>query len=194
MTPQIPDPVQIAARVGALFDSLGLRYSVGGSLASSLSGEPRSTLDIDVVVAISEADVGRLLSALQGTFYVDEEALMRAVRTRSTANVIELATSIKVDLFVAGGTPLDDQLLQRRLRVMVRRARGDALRAHAGGYAVAEAAMVFVVAGRSRIVNGAMQGDRLDRAYLVDGASRLGVEDLLERAFPSSGETKPGLD
>ena len=50
-----PDPIAVALLVADAFETLGLRYTVGGSLASSMSGEPRSTLDVDIVAAIQEA-------------------------------------------------------------------------------------------------------------------------------------------
>ena len=76
----IPDPIAVALRVADLFETLGLRYTIAGSLASSLSGEPRSTLDVDMVVAIQEADIAPLVAALATDFYVNEKALRRAVR------------------------------------------------------------------------------------------------------------------
>src|SRR5207247_670780 len=67
--------------------------------------------------ALGQSHIAPLTAALEGAFYVDRAALERAVRDRSSANVIHLGTSVKVDLFVAGGSDLDDQLLQRRLPV-----------------------------------------------------------------------------
>lgn len=117
MTHSLPEPIQVAARPCGVLDACGLRYSIRGSLASSLSGEPRSTLDIDIVVEMSEADVAPVAAALGGSFYVDEDALRRAVSDRSTSNLIEHDSSVKIDLFIAGGTALDSDLLRRRLRV-----------------------------------------------------------------------------
>jgi hypothetical protein len=45
------------------------------------------------------------------------ESLRRAVRTRSSTNLIHQATQLKVDLFVAGGTPLDARQLARRMPI-----------------------------------------------------------------------------
>ena len=58
------DPVAVALSVAQILEASGLRYLVGGSLASSLSGEPRSTLDVDIVVAMTTSDVGRVAEAL----------------------------------------------------------------------------------------------------------------------------------
>ncbi len=56
-----PDPWAVAAAVARAFDALGVRYAVGGSLASSLAGEPRSTIDVDVVVETGLLGVTDLL-------------------------------------------------------------------------------------------------------------------------------------
>ena len=45
-----PDAIAVALRVGEAIESAGGAYFVGGSLASSLQGEPRATNDIDLVV------------------------------------------------------------------------------------------------------------------------------------------------
>ena len=58
------DPLDVALQVADALDGCRLRYLVGGSLASSTAGEPRSTLDIDIVVSIEESDVDCLLRAL----------------------------------------------------------------------------------------------------------------------------------
>jgi DNA-binding transcriptional LysR family regulator len=99
------DPIAIAFAVARAFDALGIIHTIGGAIASSIAGEPRSTLDIDVVAALGESDVPPLVAALSADFYVDDQALQRAVRERSSANVIHQATQLKVDIFVAGGTP-----------------------------------------------------------------------------------------
>jgi hypothetical protein len=71
-------PIQVALRVADAFEACGLAYLVGGSLASSMGGEPRTTLDVDMVVAVTDADVDRLLVALGPEFYADEVAIRRA--------------------------------------------------------------------------------------------------------------------
>ena len=65
------DPIQVALTVAEALESCGLRYLVGGSLASSLSGEPRSTLDVDLVVSISENDVQPFVDRLGDEFYAE---------------------------------------------------------------------------------------------------------------------------
>jgi hypothetical protein len=51
------DVIDVALRVAEALDSVGARYFVGGSLASSLDGQPRATNDVDFVIDIA---VGKL--------------------------------------------------------------------------------------------------------------------------------------
>jgi hypothetical protein len=49
-------PLVIALRVVATLDVLGIPYVLGGSLASSIVGEPRTTADVDMAIRIAEDD------------------------------------------------------------------------------------------------------------------------------------------
>jgi hypothetical protein len=111
------NPLAVALEVTRALDDLGIASTIGGSIASSYVGEPRSTIAIDIVAAIEERHVADIAAALSHRFYVDEDALRRAARDRATTNLIHQPTMIKVDLFVAGGTPLDAQQIARRRTV-----------------------------------------------------------------------------
>lgn len=43
----LSEPVLVVAKLARAFDDLGIRYVVGGSLASSIYGIPRATQDED---------------------------------------------------------------------------------------------------------------------------------------------------
>ena len=49
------DPIAVALCVTDTLDALNVASTVGGSIASSFAGEPRSTLDIDIVAAVDES-------------------------------------------------------------------------------------------------------------------------------------------
>lgn len=118
--------------------------------------------------------------------------MRRAVRERGTVNLIHHATHLKVDIFIAGGTVLDEQQLARRREVVVG-PRTYAPRSPPGGHPPSEAALVSRGGELSdrqwRDILGIIrvQGSRLDRPYLDANAPRLHVEDLLARALWGGG-------
>jgi hypothetical protein len=108
VTPPI-DPIAVAVLVAERLERIGILHTIGGSIASAIAGEPRTTIDIAVVAAVEEPDITAIVEEFARDFYVDEDALRRAVRERGGTNLIHQASQIKVDLHVAGGTPLDVQ-------------------------------------------------------------------------------------
>ena len=188
-----PDPVQVALAVAAVFEQLGIPYFAGGSLASSIHGEPRSTVDIDFVADLKAAHIAPLLGALAGTFYVSEEAMREALRYGTSFNAIHLPTAVKVDVFVAGRDAFNAERLAHRRRerlwndppgeLFVDRAEHIVLR-KLEWYRRGE-----VSDHQWRDVLGVLKvkGEQLDAARLNTWAERLGVADLLERAREQAG-------
>jgi len=181
------DPVAIAIDTGARLDALGVPWVTAGSVASSIHGEPRSTMDVDMVIGLRLGDVKALAGALGGDYYVDADAMRAAVKSAGSFNAVHLASMIKVDFWVAGDDPFEAERLARRLTVempsgllYVDTAEHTLLRKlewYRRGGEVSERQWRDVQA----IVR--IQGDRLDHQQLRRWSGQLGVTDLLDRVL-----------
>lgn len=182
----IPGVLALAQAVCGRLEDLGIEVVVGGSVASSIVGEPRATVDLDIAVRGAEGITEVLLAAFDDGFYVSEEAVRDAVRRHASFNVIHLESMQKVDVFVLGDGVLDQGQMDRRIRVSadgvdlwVGTPEDQVLRKLWGfrlGEEVSERQWRDVIA----ILR--LQRERLDEAYLDDVARRTGLADLLARA------------
>jgi hypothetical protein len=91
---------QTIATVIDCLDRAQVPYMVTGSLASSYYGEPRSTLDIDIVIAPTQESLNRLVDGLiDAGLDVDRSAASEALRARSQFNAVD-GDAVKVDFSV----------------------------------------------------------------------------------------------
>jgi hypothetical protein len=187
----LPEPVAVASHIAGVLTRIGVSYVIGGSFASSVHGEPRSTNDIDMVADLRQSDVNAFVDAIGADCYVARDAVADAIREGGGFNVIHMPTAVKVDIFVAGSDAFDQERLQRRtpisfssdpgsVTLFVDTAEDTILRKlewYRRGGETSERQWRDVVG----IVNA--QSSRLDRTYLRDWAARLGVSDLTERVL-----------
>ena len=97
----ILDPIGLALEVADILDNIGIPYLVGGSLASSLLGEPRSTAYLDFVADLSPELVSAFIEAIQPEFYVSEPAVRDAIACQSSFNILH-QTTMSIISFVVG--------------------------------------------------------------------------------------------
>ncbi len=96
-------PLVVVAGIGAIFDELQVPYIVGGSVASSFHGIPRSTQDADFVAALNEAVIPQFVKALGDDYYADADMIRDAVARRASFNIVHRPTMFKIDVFVMRG-------------------------------------------------------------------------------------------
>lgn len=181
------DEYGVALRVAAVFDELGIEYTLGGSLASSLQGEPRSTNDVDFAVNLAEDQVPRLVDRLGSDFVVDADALRAAVKAGRSYQIYFLPVVLKIDLFMRGTTAFDRMEFARRVRVPLDE---QTLYAASPEDNLLRKLMWFRDGGEVsdrqwRDILGIIRvsGAALDRAYLSRWADQLGVKGFLDRAL-----------
>lgn len=175
------DPLAIARAIGLALERAGASWAIGGSVASSVHGIPRTTHDLDVVVAMAPS-AAAVLEREAEDFVVDAVALRSQLLQGRAYNVFHARTMTKIDLFPAVGPFERNQLDRASLVAGVRVVSAeDALLAKLRWYRAGGE-----VSDRQwRDVAGlvAVQADRLDRAHLDRWALELGVADLLAKAL-----------
>ncbi len=100
--------------LGVLRD-LGIPHAVGGSLASSVHGSARTTVDIDIVARFDGARLDDFVARLETDFSLAPEAIFEAVRAGRPFNLIHVDSAYKFDLFPVPADPYYRQELERRL-------------------------------------------------------------------------------
>lgn len=182
--------VEILLDVARLLDEISIPYIVVGSVASSLYGNSRATADVDIVADIQADQVPQLFAALQRDFYVDEQAIRRAVQSRRSFNAIHFESLFKVDVYFLPAEDFAQQQIKRRRleKVSPDSVQGvyiaspeDTLLAKLRWYRQGGEVSTRQLTDAAGILK--VQGERLDITYLREWADKLNVRDLLEKAL-----------
>lgn len=189
-----PSIVEVTLMVTAQLEAQGIRYALGGSMASSALGMARSTMDADIIADLAESHVDPLVRALDGAFYIDADAIREAIWHRSSTNLIHLESMFKVDLFIPKRRAFDrNQLARRVARRLAKDAQQDAFIASAEDTVLAKLEwyrMGGEISDRQWTdILGVLkvQAPGIDLSYLRQWAPALGVTDLLARALDDAG-------
>lgn len=194
MTMNLADPLYVTQLITDVFERLEVPYAVGGSLASSLHGIPRSTQDVDIVADLQLHQVIPLVAALEQTFYVDVDMIMAAVVQRSSFNIIHLDTMFKVDVFVwSPNTPFHGEIARRQRLQISTEVPASFFVVRAEDIILHKLYWFQLGGGVSerqwKDVLGVLQTQRdtLDYDYLQTVASQGGLAELLAQVFKEAG-------
>jgi len=188
-----PSAFDLLEELAPVLDGVGLVWMVGGSVASSILGEPRATVDLDLAVYLDLDGLDRLIEAVDTRFYVPSTSARAAVEGYGSFNIIDPSTGLKVDLFVLGPSFLDRCQAERRRRLTL---------AGIGEVWVTDPTAQILrklhwyrVGGETsghqwRDVVGLVrsEGSELPREQLRADAQVVGVQDLLEEAFAEADQ------
>lgn len=180
--------LDVAIHVAKALDAIGCEYFIGGSVASSLQGEPRATNDIDIVVAMTPYRVRSFAEELGADFEVDQDMLRDALIHGSCANIFYLPMVTKVDIFALGSDRYDEIEFSRRRKVVVSSG-GEELFVKAPEDTVLRKLLWYRQGGevsskqwRDVVEVLRVSAGELDKPYLQQWADTLCVNDLLARA------------
>jgi hypothetical protein len=193
----ITEPVQenelraFFAYVVDVLERLDIPYMVIGGFAAILYGEPRLTIDVDIVVDIKPQHIRHFVAAFPiPDYYASEEGIRDSLRRRFPFNVIQPATGAKVDL-----VPLPRDLFTRA--AFERRQRTEYDQAgHSATFIVAQDILLakltaFEETGSDKHLRDARgilvaQWEKLDLEVIRRRARALGVSDRLEEIIEAA--------
>ncbi len=176
----MPNELDVLRIVTERLGRLEIPFMLTGSLAMAYYATPRMTRDLDLVVALQEADVGKLLGEFAPDFYVDADAARDAVRSGRMFNMMHLESGIKLDMIIKKSTPYRDLEFSRRASGRL------------GGvqtWLVSREDLILSKLIWARDSDSELQqrdvrallADTVDWPYLKLWAADLGVTDLLDR-------------
>jgi hypothetical protein len=182
------DPIPVALLAASIFERLGIPYLIGGSLASTVHGEPRATMDVDFAAHVDLELIEPLAQALGAWFFVDVEDIREAVDRQRSFNAIDRTSFMKVDVHVR---PRSGHFAEEIRRARTVRLSPDGSARLATPEDTLLRKLWWYRRGDEgsdrqwRDVLGIVRtvGPTLDRDYLRTWADELGVSDLLERAL-----------
>ena len=190
------DPRLLGALVPLIetLEELGIEYQLGGSVASSVHGVARSSLDVDVLTSLVPEQVDALVAELEAAYYIPKVRALAAAKKGGSFNAIHFQTMFKVDVFVSSSNAFRRSSLERR--------KLEHLTEHDIFYVTSAEDIVLHKLHWFR--NGGEVSERqwqdvlgvltvkeghLDMEYLDKWASDLEVRDLLERAIAEAART-----
>jgi len=172
-------------------EKFSIPYYIGGSIASSIYGMARATMDIDIVADVKLHHISLLKHELETSYYIDEDMIKEAIQNISSFNLIHLETAIKIDVFILKDIPYHQNALERKIKdtfedddiktefyfsssedIIISK-----LQWYELGGKISERQWLDVI-GVIKI-----QGDFLDKNYLKVWAKKLGIFELLKNAF-----------
>jgi hypothetical protein len=182
-------PAEALARLLEALDKLEIPYEVGGSIASSVHGVPRTSADADFVVDLARDRMEEFAAELAGDFYLDTDTIRDALDRGRSFNLIHFRSAFKFDLFPLGRDDYSRVEFARR-RYAELALGGDPIEC---AVASAEDTIIrklewYRAGGESserqwNDLRGIVRvtGQKLDLAYLRKWSSYVKVADLLER-------------
>ena len=188
------DPLDVAVEVASAFEALGVPYVLGGSLASTIHGEERSTNDVDFAADLSPEKAKAFGARLKPSFSMDDMKVSEAAKRGGHFNLVHWTSMTKVDVYVRRSVGFHASEFARAQRRKLREHPEAFARVATAEDTVIQKLHWFREGGgvsdrQWRDVLGVLKanGARLDREYLREWAGRRSLETLLERALLEAG-------
>jgi len=158
-----------------------ISYMITGSIASIQYGKPRVTYDLDIVAHFSMDKAKKFIQLLGQEFYADLIDIQEFIANKHHFNIIHSLSGLKIDFW-----PIKDEY--DRLRLLRRREEkiGKISAYFSSPEDIILKKLEWVKQGASSRhlddIKGilSIQGDKIDRDYIITWAERITVKELLK--------------
>jgi len=186
----IQDSISLAGLLHSLLAQQAIPYDITGGVAAIADGEPRTTRNLDMVVAVAPRALLALVTALEAAgFYVSGVA-DGSIDPLTILGITHIESISRANLILSGNSEFERLKFERRRVITV---------PHVGELNFISPEDIILTklgwgqASHSeqqwRDVLGILkvQGNQLDRAYLSHWAAQLDVKDRCDRALAAAG-------
>ncbi|MCG8607430.1 hypothetical protein MJD09_20915 [bacterium] len=188
------DILTIISPIINCFLELHIPYYIGGSIASSAYGFPRTTADVDLAAEITYKHVPQIVRWLEKDYFIQQSTVREAIDHERSFNIIHFGTAFKIDVFVLTKRRFDREVISRKRKELL-----DEKRKLSFYLSSPEDTVLFKIEWYKKggevserqwtDLLGVLkvQKHQLDKDYLLKWAGELKISDLLRRAFDDSG-------
>jgi len=174
--------LDIVRDVAVRLTEAGIPYMLTGSVAMNYYANPRMTRDIDVVVSLQQKDIDTIIGSFESDYYVDRNAVTRAIANQSLFNLIHNESIIKVDCIIKKSTEYRRLEFERRKEVEIKDVRV---------WIVSKEDLILSKLYWAKDSHSEFQlrdvknllGSGYDAEYLNHWTTNLGLEDLLKECL-----------
>ena len=111
--------IDIVRDISQRFEQARIPYMLTGSMAMNYYAQPRMTRDIDIVIAITHEDVGRISALFRPDYYVSEQNIRESLAHESIFNLIHQESVIKVDCIIRKSSEYRRIEFERRQKISI---------------------------------------------------------------------------
>jgi hypothetical protein len=186
---------EVFRRITTALDQAGIAYMLTGSFASAHYGAPRSTQDIDLIIAPTVPQLRTFIQSLSvDQYYADLDAALEAYRRESLFNVIDLTTGWKIDFILRKSRRFSQDEFARRQMVPLQGLQ--LFVASADDVPIAKLEWAKLAKSQRQIEDAAsilrLRSGVLDRPYVEKWISELALQEQWDAATRAAGLPTPG--
>ena len=178
-----------------VLDDLDIPYMVVGGFAAIFYGEPRMTLDIDIIADVKKKHIDPLANRFSlPEFYISKESVLDALSRRYPFNIIQPSTGAKADMMPLPRDIYSRIAFKRRKRLAIDASGREAFFIAPEDMIIAKL-LAFQATGSDKHLRDArgvlqIQWEYLDFFVLRKTADATGVREQLEMLEQSISEEK----